>query len=372
MPVNTRFKGTEAAVRPRAERRPRAVHGPRVPRHRLSGLARRHRRAAPLARATRSCCPARAATARSRWAEFLARGDTRHRRRRSTTRVAALGPDDPSDIVFTSGTDRQPEGRRDDPRPDAARLPRLVRLGRSARRRPLPHRQPVLPHLRLQGRRARVADPRRHDLPARGVRPGGGVRPRRTRAHHGAPRRADAVPVAARLIRTGAQHDISSLRLAVTGAADIPVELIRRVREELPFERILTGYGLTEAGTVTGSRPDDDFEHIAGTVGRAVARLRGAHRRPSGRRHDARRARRGDRARRDRDARLPRRSRGHGGGDRRRRLPAHRRPRHVRRRRLPAHRRPDQGHVHRRRVQRLSRPRSRTCCSRTRASRRSR
>jgi acyl-CoA synthetase (AMP-forming)/AMP-acid ligase II len=63
------------------------------------------------------------------------------------------------------------------------------------------------------------------------------------------------------------QHDISSLRLAVTGAADIPVELIRRVREELPFERILTGYGLTEAGTVTGSKDDDDFTHIAATVG---------------------------------------------------------------------------------------------------------
>jgi acyl-CoA synthetase (AMP-forming)/AMP-acid ligase II/uncharacterized OB-fold protein len=64
-----------------------------------------------------------------------------------------------------------------------------------------------------------------------------------------------------------ARHDISSLRLAVTGAADIPVELIRRVREELPFQRILTGYGLTEAGTVTGSADGDDFEHIATTVG---------------------------------------------------------------------------------------------------------
>ena len=63
------------------------------------------------------------------------------------------------------------------------------------------------------------------------------------------------------------RHDISTLRLAVTGAADIPVELIRRVREELPFERLLTGYGLTEAGTVTGSRSNDDFEHIATTVG---------------------------------------------------------------------------------------------------------
>ena len=62
-------------------------------------------------------------------------------------------------------------------------------------------------------------------------------------------------------------YDLSSLRVAVTGAADIPVELIRRVTEELPFESIRTGYGLTEAGTVTGSRTDDDFEHIATTVG---------------------------------------------------------------------------------------------------------
>src|SRR5690242_12082333 len=37
------------------------------------------------------------------------------------------------------------------------------------------------------------------------------------------------------------RRDISTLRVAVTGAADIPVELIRRVREDLPFERILSG-----------------------------------------------------------------------------------------------------------------------------------
>jgi acyl-CoA synthetase (AMP-forming)/AMP-acid ligase II len=63
-------------------------------------------------------------------------------------------------------------------------------------------------------------------------------------------------------------HDLSSLRVAVTGAADIPVELIRRMAEELPFRLIITGYGLTEAGTVTGTAPDDDFETIATTVGR--------------------------------------------------------------------------------------------------------
>ena len=71
--------------------------------------------------------------------------------------------------------------------------------------------------------------------------------------------------------RTG--RDLSSLRVAVTGAADIPVELIHRMHEELPFERVCTGYGLTEAGTCTGTRPGDDSETIATTVGRAMPDL---------------------------------------------------------------------------------------------------
>jgi HIP---CoA ligase len=64
-------------------------------------------------------------------------------------------------------------------------------------------------------------------------------------------------------------RDLSSLRVAVTGAADIPVELIRQIKEELPFTSIMTGYGLTEAGTITASRQTDSFEDIATTVGAA-------------------------------------------------------------------------------------------------------
>ena len=67
--------------------------------------------------------------------------------------------------------------------------------------------------------------------------------------------------------------DLHTLRVAVTGAADIPVALIREMRAELPFRRVLTGYGLTEAGTCTGSRPDDDAETIATTAGRAMPAL---------------------------------------------------------------------------------------------------
>ncbi|MBV8980321.1 MAG: AMP-binding protein [Acidimicrobiia bacterium] len=64
------------------------------------------------------------------------------------------------------------------------------------------------------------------------------------------------------------KHDLSTLRVAVTGAADIPVELIRRINKELPFSLVVTGYGLTETGTATSTSPDDDFETVATTVGR--------------------------------------------------------------------------------------------------------
>ena len=60
---------------------------------------------------------------------------------------------------------------------------------------------------------------------------------------------------------------LATLRAGVTGAADIPVELIRRVHEELPFQTLATGYGLTEAGTATLSRPGDSFEDVATTAG---------------------------------------------------------------------------------------------------------
>ncbi|WP_076059085.1 FadD3 family acyl-CoA ligase [Mycobacterium sp. IS-1264] len=60
---------------------------------------------------------------------------------------------------------------------------------------------------------------------------------------------------------------LASLRAGVTGAADIPVELVRRIHGELPFQTLMTGYGLTEAGNVTLSRPGDSFEDVATTAG---------------------------------------------------------------------------------------------------------
>jgi len=69
-------------------------------------------------------------------------------------------------------------------------------------------------------------------------------------------------------------HDLSSLRLAVTGAAVVPVELVKRMRSELTFTTVLTAYGLTEStGTVTMCRRGDDPETIAQTSGRAIPGL---------------------------------------------------------------------------------------------------
>ncbi len=66
-------------------------------------------------------------------------------------------------------------------------------------------------------------------------------------------------------------RDLSSLRLAVTGAAVVPVALVERMRAELTFDEVLTAYGLTEAVVVTMCRPGDDPRTVATTSGRATA-----------------------------------------------------------------------------------------------------
>jgi acyl-CoA synthetase (AMP-forming)/AMP-acid ligase II len=65
--------------------------------------------------------------------------------------------------------------------------------------------------------------------------------------------------------------DLSTLRLVVTGAAAVPVELVERLWSELGIETVLTAYGLTEAtGTATMCRRGDSAEVIAMTSGRAI------------------------------------------------------------------------------------------------------
>ncbi len=66
------------------------------------------------------------------------------------------------------------------------------------------------------------------------------------------------------------RYDLSSLRLSAVGAASVPVQLVERMRSEL-FSTVVTGYGLTEStGVITMSRPEDPPEIISRTVGRPL------------------------------------------------------------------------------------------------------
>ncbi len=68
-----------------------------------------------------------------------------------------------------------------------------------------------------------------------------------------------------------AQADLSSLRVAVTGAATIPPVLIERMRNDLNIRIVTTAYGLTECGGLaTICDPEDDATTIATTSGKAI------------------------------------------------------------------------------------------------------
>ena len=67
------------------------------------------------------------------------------------------------------------------------------------------------------------------------------------------------------------KFDISSLRVAVTGSANVPPILITRMREELGIDNVTTAYGLTECGgCATVCDPQDSAETVASTCGRAI------------------------------------------------------------------------------------------------------
>ena len=69
------------------------------------------------------------------------------------------------------------------------------------------------------------------------------------------------------LLAEGAGRDFSSLRVAVTGAAPVPPALVERMRRELGMQNIVNGYGMTECGVIAMTRQGDDAETVAHTCG---------------------------------------------------------------------------------------------------------
>ncbi|MEV0403660.1 AMP-binding protein [Actinoallomurus sp. NPDC050550] len=65
-------------------------------------------------------------------------------------------------------------------------------------------------------------------------------------------------------------RDVTSLRVAICGAAAVPPELIRRLIERVGLDRMINAYGLMEGTVVSMTRAEDPVEVIAATTGRAV------------------------------------------------------------------------------------------------------
>ncbi len=203
------------------------------------------------------------------WTTFLARGDLVSQADLEA-RLATLGPDDTSDILFTSGTTGNPKGA-------VCAHGQVLRAFSD---------WSAVVGLRA-GDRYLVINPFFHSFGYKA-----GVVAALTVGATIIPQAVFDIPTAMAMV---AEHGITmlpgppaiyqtflnhpeldlarmrTLRLAVTGAAAVPVELVERMKSELGFEVVVTGYGLTESsGIATMCRHDDDAVTISTTSGRAI------------------------------------------------------------------------------------------------------
>jgi HIP---CoA ligase len=271
VPINTRFKGTEAAyVLQRSGAKVLATVTEFLDTDYVALLDAACDRESDLPTLqTLIVVRGEPASATISFAEFLESG-THLDERLARDRAAAVQPDDVSDILFTSGTTGHPKG---------------VRTTHAQNLRAFRTWADVV-GVRA-GDRYLVINPFFH---AFGYKAGilASLMCGATLLPHAV---FDAVAVLDRIPRDRVsflpgppaifqtilgrddldQFDLSSLRLSVTGAAAIPVSMIVEMRERLGFETIVTGYGLTEVcGIATMCRHDDDAETIATTSGRAI------------------------------------------------------------------------------------------------------
>ncbi|MER3452135.1 MAG: fatty acid--CoA ligase [Acidimicrobiia bacterium] len=203
------------------------------------------------------------------WRDWLA-GASSVRPADAERRIDAVGPDDISDIIFTSGTTGRPKGA-------------MVTHGQSLR---VYWEWTRVVGLR-RGDRYLIVNPFFHTFGYKAgfmsaIMRGATIVPQAVFDVDAvlarvAQERISMLPGPPTLLQSILNHprrgdyDLSSLRLCVTGAAVVPVEMIRRMREEMTFEVVVTGYGLTEStGTAAMCRHDDDPETIATTSGRAL------------------------------------------------------------------------------------------------------
>ena len=266
VPVNTRYKGSEAAFLLEASRARVlvAVNGflgndylGMLEGHELPHLEHRV--------VLRGDVPEGAVS----WADFLASGDAVPEAE-VDARVAALGADDVADIIFTSGTTGHPKGvvcTHGQTLRGFADWATIVGL-RSDDRYLV-----INPFFHSFGYKAGIVA---------ALTVGATLVPQAVfdipqAAANVAAHEITALPGPPAIYQTFLNHpdldrsQLRTLRLAVTGAAPVPVELLKRMEDELGFETVVTAYGLTETcGIVSVCRPDDPAEVISGSSGRAI------------------------------------------------------------------------------------------------------
>lgn len=203
------------------------------------------------------------------WDEFLA--GPRAELSEVDARAAAVRPDDPSDVLFTSGTTGRSKGvlcahRQSLAAPAAwAECGQLTSADRYLCINPFFHNFGYKAGILACLQTGATLIPQLTFDPEQAMRVI-------------AEKRITVVPGPPTIFQTlldhpaRKQYDLSSLRFAVTGAATVPVVLIERMQAELDFDIVLTAYGLTEAnGFGTMCRADDDAVTVATTCGRPIA-----------------------------------------------------------------------------------------------------
>jgi HIP---CoA ligase len=202
------------------------------------------------------------------WAEFEREGAGREQL--AAGRAAAVEPDQVSDILFTSGTTGRSKGAMSAHHQSLSVARAWAECGQVTRA----DRYLVLnPFFHSFGYKAGILV---------SLLTGATIVPQLVYDPEQAMRliaaeRITVLPGAPTIYQTILDHpargklDLSSLRLAVTGAAVVPVALVERMQSELSFDTVLTAYGLTEAVVVTMCRPGDAPKVVATTSGRATA-----------------------------------------------------------------------------------------------------
>jgi acyl-CoA synthetase (AMP-forming)/AMP-acid ligase II len=195
------------------------------------------------------------------FAEHLARADAVDANV-ATARIDAIGPDDVADVIFTSGTTGRPKGVLLE---HGASLVAFDRWARAFGLREGDRYLVVNPFFHCFGYKAgwmaclqqgATAIPLAVldvdvllDL----------VRAERVSSLPGPPTMFVSL-----LDARGHEADLSSLRIGFVGASTVAPELLRRLRTELLFEALTTGYGLTECtAMVSITRPEAAPEHVA-------------------------------------------------------------------------------------------------------------